>query len=235
MRYAINFTPPASDPLTLAASQWLGRNAFSGEAMEPPAIRGLGLHEIAFNTAVPRRYGFHGTLRPPFRLAEGMIEPVLLRHLMHFAGQQVPVCLPKLEVVRLGNRFALMPSQPCDALNRLAASVVQYSDAFRAPMSEAELERADPGQLSAAQFANLYRWGHPFVMDEFRFHMTLTGAVGLEEIGRFEDVLRRYFEPFLERPVEIGNLALFVETEPGAPFLVHSLHPLGSVSTRRFA
>jgi putative phosphonate metabolism protein len=235
MRYAINFTPPASDPLTLAASQWLGRNVFSGEAMEPPAIRGLGLHEIAFNTAVPRRYGFHGTLRPPFRLAEGVMEPLLLRHLMHFSGQQEPVRVPKLEVVRLGNRFALMPSQPCEALHHLAAAVVQHVDAFRAPMSEAELERADPGQLSAAQFANLHRWGHPFVMDEFRFHMTLTGAVGPEEIGRFEEVLRRYFEPFLERPLVIGNLALFVEMEPGAPFLVHSLHPLGSVASRRSA
>lgn len=235
MRYAINFTPPAGDALTLAAAQWLGRNAFSGEAMEPPAIRGLGLHEIAFNTAVPRRYGFHGTLKPPFRLAEGMAEPLLLRNLMHFSGQHQPFRLPKLEVVRLGNRFALAPAYPCEQLHHLAGAVVQHFDAFRATLSDAELERADPGTLSASQFANLYRYGHPHVMDEFRFHMTLTGPVGASEIPRFDAMLRRYFEPLLERPTEVANLALFVESEPGAPFVVHSLHPLGTVSARRSA
>lgn len=235
MRYAINFTPSANDPLTFAASQWLGRNVFSGEAVEPPAIRGLGLHEVAFNTAVPRRYGFHGTLKPPFRMAEGMSEQMLLRAMMHFAGQHQPVRLPRLEVVRLGNRFALAPCEPCEALHHLAGAVVEHFDAFRAPLTEAEIERIDPYRLSASQFANLHRWGHPHVMDEFRFHMTLTGPLGPAEIGRFEAVLRDYFEPFLERLLEVSNLALFVEDAAGAPFLVHSLHPLGSVASRRIA
>ncbi|MCO5730543.1 DUF1045 domain-containing protein [Rhizobium sp. SSA_523] len=235
MRYAINFTPPANDPLTLAASQWLGRNAFSGEAVESPAIRGLDLHEIAFTTAVPRRYGFHGTLKPPFRLVEGVAEALLLRNLMHFAGQHQPIAFPRLEVARMGNRFALMPAAPSEALNHLAGAVVQSFDAFRAPLTEAELERADPGHLSASQFANLCRWGHPHVMDEFRFHMTLTGPVMPQHIQPIEDVLRRYFEPYLDRPLLMTSLALFVETEPGAPFVVHSLHPLGSVASRRSA
>lgn len=235
MRYAINFTPSAADPLTIAASQWLGRNAFSGEAMELPFIRDLGLHEIAFNTAVPRRYGFHGTLKPPFRLADGMTEPMLLRQLLHFTGQFQPIQLPKLEVVRLGNRFALAPMQPCPELHHLASSVVMHFDAFRSPLSEAELERVDTERLSAAQFSNLHRFGHPHVMDEFRFHMTLTGPVGAAELPRFEAVLRRYFEPLLQRTPVLANLALFVENEPGAPFLVHSLHPLGNVSARRIA
>lgn len=235
MRFAINFTPSAADPLTLAASQWLGRNAFSGEAMELPFIRELGLHDIAFNTAVPRRYGFHGTLKPPFRLAEGMSEQTLLRHMMHFTGQHQPVALPALEVVRMGNRFALALSQPCPELHHLAAATVMHFDSFRAPMSEAELERVDTEKLSAAQFSNFHRFGHPHVMDEFRFHMTLTGPVGAHEMQRFETVLKRYFEPFLQRRQHIANLALFVELEPGAPFLVHSLHPLGAVSARRIA
>ena len=235
MRYAINFTPSAADPLTIAASQWLGRNAFSGEAMELPFVRELGLHEIAFNTAVPRRYGFHATLKPPFRLSEGMTEPMLLRQLLHFTGQYQPVALPRLEVVRLGNRFALAPARVCTELNHLASSVVMHFDAFRAPLSEAELERVDTARLSASQFSNLHRFGHPHVMDEFRFHMTLTGPVGPAEMPVFEQVLKRYFEPILNRPQVLGNLALFIETEPGAPFLVHSLHPLGSVSARRIA
>ncbi|KGE01229.1 DUF1045 domain-containing protein [Rhizobium sp. YS-1r] len=235
MRYAIHFTPPAHDPLTLAAAQWLGRNAFSGEAMEPPAIRGIGIHDIAFNTALPRRYGFHATLKAPFRLAPDITEPMLLRHLMRFAGAHNPFELPGLEVVRLGNFFALAPVIPSEAMRFLAASVVQEFDVFRAPLSEAELERSDPGDLSAPQFANLHRWGYPYVMDEFRFHMTLTGPLSAADLPRFERALRDYFDPYLKRLVEVVNLALFIEEEPGAPFLVHSLHPMGRVSARKIA
>ncbi|CDZ57638.1 DUF1045 domain-containing protein [Neorhizobium galegae] len=235
MRYAIHFTPPAHDPLTLAAAQWLGRNAFSGDAMEPPAIRGIGIHDIAFNTALPRRYGFHATLKAPFRLAPDVTEPMLLRHLMRFAGIHSPFELPKLEVVRLGNFFGLAPVVPCDTARFLAASVVQEFDNFRTPLSEAELERSDSGDLSAPQFANLHRWGHPYVMDEFRFHMTLTGPLSPIEIPRFDLALRDYFEPYLKKPVEIANLALFIEEEPGAPFQVHSLHPMGRVAARKIA
>ena len=32
-------------------------------------------------------------------------------------------------------------------------------------------------RLSEAQRAHLLRWGYPYVMDEFRFHMSLTGSL----------------------------------------------------------
>jgi hypothetical protein len=235
MRYAICFTPPAHDLLTIAAAQWLGRNAFSGEAMEPPAIRGIGLHDIAFSTALPRRFGFHALLKAPFRLAPGVTEQALLRHMMRFAGSHDPFDLPKLDVLRLGNFFGLAPTLPCARTQFLAAAVVQEFDAFRAPATEAEIERSDPGDLSAPQFANLYRWGNPYVMDEFRFHMALTGPLSAAELPHFDAALRGYFDPYLARPIGVANLALFVEDEPGAPFHVHSLHPMGRVAARRTA
>ncbi|SFB46523.1 putative phosphonate metabolism protein [Rhizobium sp. NFR07] len=235
MRYAIYFTPPAHDPLTLAASQWLGRNAFSGDMIEPPAVRGIGLHDIAFNTAIPRRSGFHATLKAPFRLAPEISESMLLRHLMRFAGAHEPFQLPLLEIGRLGSFFGLMPERPCEHMRHFACAVVQEFDAFRAPISEAEIERSDTNDLSASQFTNLYRWGHPYVMDEFRFHMSLTGPLAPSDIRHFELALKEYFAPYLMKPVDIANLALFVEEEPGAPFQVHSLHPMGRVAARRIA
>lgn len=235
MRYAIHFTPPVHDPLAVAAAEWLGRNAFSGEAVEPPPIRDIGIHDVAFNTALPRRYGFHAMLKAPFRLAPGVTEPALLRHLMRFAGSHRPFELPKLEVARLGNFFGLAPVMPSTAMHFLAAAIVQEFDVFRAPLTEVEMECCDPDSLSASQFTNLHRWGDPHVMDEFRFHMALTGPLSGADIPRFERALRGHFDPLLTRPVEIANLALFVEEEPGAPFLVHSLHPMGRVAARRIA
>jgi hypothetical protein len=154
---------------------------------------------------------------------------------MRFAGAHEPFQLPLLEVGRLGSFFGLMPAMPCEQMRHFACAVVQEFDAFRAPISDAEIERSDTVDLSASQFTNLYRWGHPYVMDEFRFHMSLTGPLVASDVRRFEGVLKDYFAPYLMKPVEIANLALFVEEEPGAPFQVHSLHPMGRVAARKSA
>lgn len=102
-------------------------------------------------------------------------------------------------------------------------------------MSDADIERADPDRLSATQLTNLHRWGHPYVMDEFRFQMMLTGGVVPGDCARVERAVRGVFASVLERQIEFSNLALFVEDEPGAPFRVHSLHPMGRVSARKIA
>lgn len=235
MRYAICFTPPASDPLSLVAANWLGRNVYSGDMLEPPAVRGLGIHEIAFHTAVPRRYGFHGVLKAPFHLSADMSESQLLRDLMRFAGTFAPFQISRLEIARLGSFYSLMPSAPCEQIQYLASAIVQEFDRYRAPLSEADIERSDPDGLSAAQFANLHRWGNPYVMDEFRFHMPVTGSINAIDMPRIEAALRTIFEPVLKEPVMVSNVALMIEEGTGGPFRVHSLHPMGKVSARRIA
>jgi hypothetical protein len=37
-RFAIYFAPPAKSPLHLATSSWLGRDAWTGVALEQPAV-----------------------------------------------------------------------------------------------------------------------------------------------------------------------------------------------------
>ncbi len=233
MRYAIYYTPSMHDPLSVAAASWLGRNVYSGEACEPLSIPGFSRQEIAFHTAVPRRYGFHGTIKAPFRLHQDETEASLLKFMMQFASAAQPFEIPRLEVARLGTFFGLMPSMECAEMNYLAASVVEAFDRFRAPLTETEIERGDSDSLTAPQFANLHRWGFPYVMDEFRFHMMLTGAVHPKLNERFEAALRDYFEPFLTEPVKVSSIALFIEHEPGAPLRVHSQHPLGKLSAHR--
>ena len=65
MRVAIYATPPAGAALTRAAALWLGRDAFVGEATRESDA------EIDPVVAEPARYGFHATMRAPFRIAEG--------------------------------------------------------------------------------------------------------------------------------------------------------------------
>ncbi|MBB6259523.1 putative phosphonate metabolism protein [Paenochrobactrum gallinarii] len=229
MRYAIYFTPSSTDALLKIANNWLGRNAFTGEAVRRPAISGLSVEELDKMTVSARRYGFHATIKAPFYLAPDYKEDDLLRALMHFASSLAPVTLPRLKITSISSCFALMLKEPVPALQQLANDTVTALDKFRAPLSEQDFARRNPQSLAPAQLRNLQQWGYPYVFDEFRFHMTLTDKIEEQDRPKIAGILDNFFAPVLTDSVEINNLALFVEPEPGAPFEVHSLHPLAKV------
>lgn len=226
MRYGIYFTPSAHDPLLRVAANWLGRNAFNGMVVRRPAIGNIDAEEISALTEEPRRYGFHATLKAPFRLHEDFEDYHLLSAMMHFASGYQAVELPRLKVAQIGKFFALVPSEPCPELQQLANDVVVQFERFRAPLNEKELAKRKPEMLDAEHRRNLEQWGYPYVFEQFRFHMTLTGPVAEDRQSHMRSVLEEFFAPVLTERVKINNLALFAEAEAGVPFEVHSLHPL---------
>ena len=70
MRVAIYFAPPVDHPLSVAAAAWLGRDAWTGARLERGRVEGFDPATLESLTAEPRRYGFHATMKPPFRLAD---------------------------------------------------------------------------------------------------------------------------------------------------------------------
>lgn len=235
MRYALYFTPAKTDPLTVAAAQWLGRDPFSGERFPHAARGGLSAEKIAEVTASPRRYGFHATLKAPFRLAAGAREDDLLATLETFAAQTAPIAIPRVVVGNLSGFFALVPSETCAPLNAFAASVVTAFERFRAPLNADEIARRNPDHLSPQEAANLRDWGYPYVLDSFRFHMTLTDRVPLAMHDVLQPVLESYFAPVLPAPFPIDGVALFVEPGPGEPFIVREHFSLTGASERKSA
>ncbi len=219
MRYAIYFTPSETDALTDKASRWLGRNAFSGKR--------YGDHEaFADVTAEPRRYGFHATLKAPFELSEAHSEADLLTAFHAFAATRHAFDLPKVVVGALGPFFAIVPSDIYQPLQDFAADVVDYFEPFRAPLSESDIARRRPQHLTERQRQNLSLWGYPHVMDDFRFHMTLTGPVIEDDRAKMASVLAREFAAFTEKPLTISGLGLFIEKTRGEDFTVHTWLPL---------
>lgn len=172
-RYALYYTPPQGEFADFGAS-WLGWDAVRGAAVAQPDLPGL---DIAALTAEPRKYGFHATLKAPFRLAEGARAEDLAAAVAALAAQLRPVTLDGLALTRIGPFLALTPQGDDGPLNALAAQVVEALDPFRAPLTEAEMARRNPDRLTPRQRALLDAWGYPYVLDEFRFHMTLTGAL----------------------------------------------------------
>lgn len=230
MRYALYFTPPKDDALTLAAAAWLSRDAFLDGRVPTPEVPGFTTEELGTLTAEPRRYGFHATLKAPFALAPGRSEAELLAALDEFSAECAPFEIPSLTLGQLGPFFALVPGAPCEALSSFAAETVRRFEPFRAALSAEDIARRKPETLPPAQRENLENWGYPYVFDEFRFHMTLTDAVSQERRPAVRAALEEAFAGFLGKPLSVTALALFVEPKRGSPFTVHSLMPLGDAA-----
>ncbi|RRI04504.1 DUF1045 domain-containing protein [Mesorhizobium tamadayense] len=235
MRYAIYFTPRQDEPLAHLAANWLGRDPFGAPTRPVGAVGDLSAAEVAFHTASARRYGFHATLKAPFRLAPSETEASLRAALDDFAEATPPVAIPRLVIGQIDGFFALVPETPFAPLNSFAGKVVRAFDRFRAPLTEAEIERRSPDSLKPDEFRNLCQWGYPYVFETFRFHMTLSGRVGPQESPRLRAAIDSLFADVLQHPVPVDALTLFVETEPGAPFMALSHHALGCRPARKTA
>lgn len=235
MRYALYFTPDRDHPLTAAAAAWLGRDAFTNATTPVVDVYGLDAADVSRWTAEPRRYGFHATLVAPFRLRSDLDECDIIRAMEIFAAQSRPLSQQYLKVATLDRFLALVPSASDGELVALAAAAVDHFCHLRAPLTEQDIARRNPERLTERQRAYLDRYGYPYVKDEFRFHMTLTGSLAATEAARIEPVLHRLLATTLSTPVEIDSVALFVEPEPGAPFTVHSTCRLSAGETRKTA
>lgn len=215
-RFAVYYAPPAGD-FWDRASHWLGWDAASGQAVVPPD---LGLDAAAI-TRDPRRYGFHGTVKPPFRLADGVDPARLHDALTDLCARLAPVELPGLRLSNLDGFLALVPDGDAAALRTLAAAVVEGLDPLRAPLTADEIARRRPERLSLRQRELLYRWGYPFVMEEFRFHLTLTDRLAGEQAAKAAITLEAHFAPLLPRPFRVADLCLFGEAMDGRFHLLH--------------
>ena len=224
-RYAIYFSPPAGAEWSKFASQWLGWDLETGCALPQPEIAGLDLAAI---TAVPRKYGLHATLKPPMRLASGHCLEDLQAACAALAARQAPLTLEGLHLARLGRFLALRVSGDESALNALAGACVADLDDFRAPASDTEMAKRRAAGLSAGQENNLSRWGYPYVMDEFRFHITLSGRLPKPELPAVETALAAHLLPLLPRPFEIADIALVGEDDAGRFHMIHRYPLTGS-------
>lgn len=223
-RYAIYFTP-APGPLADFGAAWLGWDSAAGTTRAHPVIPGLTA-SVAALTARPHKYGFHGTLKAPFRLAADKTEGALIRAVEKLASTLAPVSLQGLVLDQIGGFLALVPTGSAGGLTAFAADVVEQLDSFRAPPTDEEIARRDPARLTPRQQTLLANWGYPYVQDQFRFHMTLTGSVPREQIGAVRSALAPVVAPIVPQPFAIDALTLLGADAAGR------FHQIARVSVR---
>jgi putative phosphonate metabolism protein len=225
-RYAIYFAPPEASLLWCTASRWLGRDAARDRRLDQPGVPGYSGERIGELTRAARLYGFHATLKPPMRLNKGRSAGQLADALARFAAARTAFSLPPLEVACLSTFLALRPVAASALLHRLADDCVVEFDGFRRPLDANELARRRSSGLTARQDALLVSLGYPYVLDQFRFHMTLTDALDPQDSARIKPWLEQRFAAALQEPIVVTDLSLFVQEDPGAPFRILERFPL---------
>jgi phosphonate metabolism protein PhnN/1,5-bisphosphokinase (PRPP-forming) len=222
-RYALYFTPSADSPWSAAGTHWLGRDAATDQLCPQPEILGLNTEQFLSMTTDARRYGFHATLKAPFRLADGFSEAHLLKMAEAFCAMQKPITLRETYIDLHGDFLALQIADVDDEINLLADQCTSYFDLLRAAPTETELARRRCGGLTPRQEELLQRWGYPHTEELFRFHMTLSGSLkdaGRDVVAAVRDAAIRHFaDAKKQEALTINGLTILREDSPGAPFV----------------
>ncbi|TWC06390.1 putative phosphonate metabolism protein [Bradyrhizobium macuxiense] len=222
-RYAIYYAPSPDSALHRFGSALLGYDAVDGDDLPFPDGVTPDWREV---TEDPRKYGFHATLKAPTALADGRNEAELLAACAAFAGKarRIPVIEPVVDAI--SGFIAVIPAKRSDELQQLAADCVTEFDTFRAPLTPEDRARRKPERLTERQRDYLDRWGYPYVMEEFRFHMTLTGRLSDERRGPIVAQLRERFATIDLTRLAIDRIALFKQADSASRFRIIDSWPL---------
>lgn len=204
-RYAVYVMPEPAE-FAAAGAAWLGWDARAGRDVAQPDVP-----QISDITARPRKYGFHATIKAPFRLADPYDEADLRAALTRFCAGRTPVAFD-IGIARIGNFFAFTPQQEEPDLSDMAADTVRHLDKFRAPLTDEDRARRRPDRLSPALRQNLEQWGYPHVLEAFRFHITLTGPVS---DNRHLTALQTHFAEKTPKTLKVSSLSLMGERPDG--------------------
>lgn len=219
-RYAIYHAPAPGSAWWRFGAGWVGRDETLDVPLAQPALAGISPEDLRRLTAEPRRYGFHATLKAPFRLHERTTQAQLLEQVDALAARLQPVPLGELVPVLLEDFVALVPAVQNAPLEAAAARCVLELDDLRAPLTPEEFARRHPERLDETGRRLLMRYGYPHVLGRFRFHMTLSGSVnaawGERLVRAAEPLVRKLHQ---EAPPRLERLCVFCEAAPGAPFL----------------
>lgn len=227
MRYAIYYMPPPQSALWAFGSRAIGYDAAAGAACALPDHAAYAHPRARDWVKEPARYGFHATLKAPFELQDGTSEDGLLTAARTFAAGHRAVMLDRLILSEVSGRFlALVEAAPHAGLAALADDCVRDFEPFRAPLSAAGLARRLERPMSERRRANLDRWGYHLVFEDFRFHMTLTGALETETLARLQVALGELYAAADPRPVAIDAIAVFRQPSRDKPFHVLERFPL---------
>ena len=227
-RYAIYYIPPKDSDLAIFGREWLGLDIETGKQHPLKTVRGLSKERLLLNVADPQPYGFHGTLKPPFSLAPNVTLNGLISATEVFAKGITPFEIPPLELVCIGKFLALSPIASSVQLENMASDCVRALDGFRAHRTAKELALYRQAKLTVHQEQMLDNWGHPYILEEFRFHVTLTGRIEDEkERDLAMAAAAEQCQEFIGKPLLFSDVVICRKPSPEQAMRVVKRIPFG--------
>jgi hypothetical protein len=163
-------------------------------------------------------------LKAPFTLAEGTSEEELLSAVEEFATQSFAFSV-EISPQILGNFVAFRLVEKSLDMQALHEDCVCEFDNFRALPTYAELERRRKAKLNDQQDRQLLEWGYPYIFDDFRFHMTLSGRIEDAAIRQtFLDAAMAFFADDIGTH-RFGSLSVFHQPDRESSFNVRARFP----------
>jgi 2'-5' RNA ligase len=224
-RYAVYFSPPEESDLSKFASSWLGWDSQNGKKISHPIFKDL-ISDISELTKKQSCYGFHGTLKPPFSLAKTKNERELKAAILELSQSIKKFEISAVSLQLLNGFAAIVATNENNEIKNLAKKCVRELDSFRQPESLKKVQKRRLKGLSKNEEFNLQRWGYPYVMGSFRFHLTLTRRLSPEESKNVMEVLASELTKILSTALPVRDICLFGESHTGGNFQIIQRFPL---------
>lgn len=218
-RFAIYHLPEGD--LGDFGSTWLGWDVQTGQPLPRPEIAALP-DSAETLTQTPMRYGFHATLKAPFRLAEGHSADDLALRAEMICDHLAPFSL-NLELRADWGFVALRPREQPPQLLALEQALVTRMDDLRAPLTPQERDRRKPDALPEKARAHLDHWGYPFVLELFHYHLTLSGSLNTDQALALQQALAPAVAPLIAAPMPVSSVALVGEDADGRFHLIRDI------------
>lgn len=221
-RFAIYYAPPPGTPLHAFGTAWLERE-FPFTSLTPERRREI--------TAAPRRYGFHATLKPPFALATDRTVDELRAAAAAFAASRPPFDVPGLQLAEIAGFLAFVLRTRSAPFAALADDAVRAFERFRArPTADDLARRLHPG-LNERERELVETWGYPYVLDCWRFHLTLTERLDDAERTAVRKELEPLVAPFVDDVLRVDAVVLFEQPSADEPFRQLARFPFARTAT----
>lgn len=217
-RYAVYFSPDDASQLAAFGQRALGRDA-AGNTIA--STEGDFPDACVANTlrSTPAYYGFHATLKAPFSLNKDTELSFLLRDVESLANTSKPILLSSLYPRTIAGFVALtLESDTTIAVDQLASHCVERLEAHRAPLSETDIARRQVDSLSDTQRHYLNTYGYPYVLSEFKFHMTLTDKIDKRTEALYIQWLENLFTTMVPATPQLDRLCVFYQADRNSPF-----------------
>ena len=208
-RYAIYYVPSENSELDLFGKCWLGWDPYKGvETTKSDLSKLPSFKKFSSLVLTPKQYGFHGTIKAPFKLKNEYTYNDLENKVREISKQIHSFYFDQLIIKKLGNFIGLIPTNNLK-INAVSNKFVEELDYLRDELSESEIKKRKPHKLTSNQKQMLFKWGYPYVFDEFKFHLTLTSKLNVVEIDEVFRSLQNILKQVNLNKISFNNICIF--------------------------